>query len=428
MAGGRADRVVLVSIDGLRPEHYLDPRWPAPALQQLAGSGVRALRVEGVFPTLTYPSHTSILTGATPGQHGIYANRPFEPGGRTARWAWEASRIRVPALWDATAAAGRTCAAVGWPVSVGAPVDWCVPDIWPLDPSADPLEPVRQATSPPGFLEVLEREATGRLDAGTFTSGALARDGRAAAMACWLLEHKRPDLLLLHFLELDHRAHEEGRDGPCTRRALAAADVGLAEIIETARRCGLLDSTAFIVTGDHGFTDVHTGLYPNRWLIEAGLLEDRPDRGEWRAAFHGGFGTATLHLRDPADGDAVARVLEVAAARPEGKRRLFRVLERPELDRLGAEPDSPLALTAAPGIMFGDASRDPGHAPHRGTHGYLPELRSMDTGFVGWSAGFRPRTTAPVMGLTQIAPLVARLLDLPFDAPDGLLLPGLLRE
>lgn len=93
--------VVMISIDGLRPEFYKDHSWPAPNIQALARNGVYADGVRGVFPTVTYPSHTTILTGALPAKHGIYYNTPFEPEGQTGNWYWEESLIKVATLWDA---------------------------------------------------------------------------------------------------------------------------------------------------------------------------------------------------------------------------------------------------------------------------------------------------------------------------------------
>ncbi len=124
-----AEHVVLLSIDGLRPEMVLDASWAAPLLQQMAREGAHAGKVYGVFPSVTYPTHTTIVTGALPARHGIYYNSPFEPGGETGRWYWEASSIRVPTLWTAARAAGLTTAAVSWPVTVGADLDWNVAEI-----------------------------------------------------------------------------------------------------------------------------------------------------------------------------------------------------------------------------------------------------------------------------------------------------------
>src|SRR5712691_10457403 len=58
-----ARHVILISIDGLRPEFYLDSGYPAPILRKLAASGARAQTVEPVFPSNTNPSHATILCG-----------------------------------------------------------------------------------------------------------------------------------------------------------------------------------------------------------------------------------------------------------------------------------------------------------------------------------------------------------------------------
>ncbi|MEE9288635.1 MAG: alkaline phosphatase family protein, partial [Bacteroidota bacterium] len=78
--------VVLVSIDGLRPEFYLDDRYPLPTLRILKEQGAHAKGVRGVYPTVTYPSHTTMVTGATPAQHGIYYNEVFNRKGDSRRW------------------------------------------------------------------------------------------------------------------------------------------------------------------------------------------------------------------------------------------------------------------------------------------------------------------------------------------------------
>jgi predicted AlkP superfamily pyrophosphatase or phosphodiesterase len=210
---------------------------------------------------------------------------------------------------------------------------------------------------------------------------------------------------------------------------VATADRAVGQIIEAAERAGILERTAFIVTGDHGFFDVHTRVAPNVWLAEAGLLEARGDRGDWRATFHTAGGSAFLQLRRPGDTRTVERVRAILDGLPRGVRQLFTVVERSELDRLGVDPAVPLALAAAPGIVLTASTEPPVVGPAGGgAHGYLPELPEMHTGFLGWGAGFRRGAVAPILGLEQIAPLVAHLLDLPFEAPDGALPAGLLTE
>lgn len=423
-----AEHVVLVSIDGLLPAYYRDTAWPAPMIQRMAQQGAWAEGVRGVFPSVTYPSHTTMITGALPARHGVFYNSPFEPGGQTGRWYWEEEAIRVPTLWDAVRQAGGTTVSISWPVSVGAPVDWNLPEIWPLDGS-DPIDAVRNVTTPPELFAEIEREATGRLTRHNFTIDHVTREDRAGAAAAYLLEQYRPTLLTVHLIAVDHFTHEEGTDGPTVPLAVAAVDRAVAAMVEASERAGLSDSTAFVVTGDHGFVDTHSALAPNVWLAEAGLLEERPDRGDWRASFHSSAASAFLQLRDPDDDAALRQVKEILESAPPRLRRLYRIVEEDELRARGANPSVRLALDPAPGITITSAASGPLLRPDVGaTHGYYPDFPAIRTGLVAWGAGVRAGTVVPQMGLEDVAPLVAALLGLPFDAPDGTLLPGLLRE
>ena len=430
-AAPRADHVVLVSIDGLRPEFYLDSGWPAPMLQQMAREGVHAEAVQSVFPSLTYPAHTTMVTGALPARHGVHYNRPFEPGGASGRWFWSERAVQVPTLWDAVRAAGGTTAAFNWPATVDAPIDWLVPEAWSIEPGVDDLAVLRAASRPPQLWRELEREATGRLTERTFSLRSCnARDIHIGDMAAYVFERHRPRLLAVHLLAADYEQHATGRDSPQVRRAVASVDRALASVVEAVARAGLLPRTAFVVAGDHGFVELHTAVAPNVWLVGAGLRSADRDRGAgWRASFHAGGGASFLHLADPADRDAEARVRERLAALPEPVRKRFRVVDREQLREYGAAPEAALALSGALGVHFvDDAAGEPvRRATMAGAHGYLADaFPAIDTGFVGWGAGFRPGVAAQRLQLVDLAPLVAALLGVAFDAPDGLLAPGLL--
>ena len=117
--------VVLISIDGFRPDFYLDKKWSAPNLRLMMKNGTSAKGVRSVFPSVTYPSHTTIITGAYPAKHGIYYNAPVD--GKKGQWYWEESYIKVPTLWDAVHDAGLSSGSVMWPVTVGAPIDYNFP-------------------------------------------------------------------------------------------------------------------------------------------------------------------------------------------------------------------------------------------------------------------------------------------------------------
>jgi predicted AlkP superfamily pyrophosphatase or phosphodiesterase len=94
----KASHVILISIDGLHPDMYLDKSWPCPNLRQIMKQGTYADHMQSVFPAYTYPSHTAMLTGALPARSGIYFN---QPKGSHGEWNWFISYIKVPTLWQA---------------------------------------------------------------------------------------------------------------------------------------------------------------------------------------------------------------------------------------------------------------------------------------------------------------------------------------
>ncbi|HEV7359159.1 MAG TPA: alkaline phosphatase family protein, partial [Steroidobacteraceae bacterium] len=160
-----AASVLMISVDGLKPEYVLDADahgLKIPFLRSMLRDGAHARGVSGVWPTVTYPSHTTLLTGLSPAEHGIYNNLEFDPKNTFANaWYWYAQQIRVPTLWQAAHEAGLSTASIGWPVSVGATaVDFLIPEYWrvarltDVDPSDALL--VAAISRPEGLLQKMQ--------------------------------------------------------------------------------------------------------------------------------------------------------------------------------------------------------------------------------------------------------------------------------
>jgi predicted AlkP superfamily pyrophosphatase or phosphodiesterase len=106
-------RVILISIDGLMPVSYTSSTAPVPNLRKLAAEGAWAEGVIGVLPTVTFPSHTTLITGVEPAVHGIVDNLIFDPEGRSASaWNWYARSIKVTTLPMAVRAKGLRAAGI----------------------------------------------------------------------------------------------------------------------------------------------------------------------------------------------------------------------------------------------------------------------------------------------------------------------------
>src|SRR5712692_1326929 len=158
-AADSIQHVIVVSVDGLMPETYLHPDahgLQVPTLREIVRQGAYSEGVLGVFPTTTYPSHTSIATGTSPGTHGIVSNGTFDPLGvlpRASRWYTE--DIRVPTLWSVARAKGLKTALVYWPVSVGALATAVTPEFWRQDPGTPEDAKLNFAISTPGLLDAV---------------------------------------------------------------------------------------------------------------------------------------------------------------------------------------------------------------------------------------------------------------------------------
>ncbi|HKF26470.1 MAG TPA: ectonucleotide pyrophosphatase/phosphodiesterase, partial [Candidatus Acidoferrum sp.] len=147
--------LVMVSVDGLRPDYVTEADAhgaKVPNLRRLMREGAFADGVEGVIPTVTYPSHTTLVTGVWPDKHGIYANVTFDPLQRNAEgWYWYAEDVHAETLWEAAGKAGWKTASVQWPATVGdRSITWLIPEVWRAGTPEDGK--LLRALSTPGLL------------------------------------------------------------------------------------------------------------------------------------------------------------------------------------------------------------------------------------------------------------------------------------
>jgi hypothetical protein len=411
--------VILLSIDGLMPAVLAAPgdsTLAIPNLRRLAAEGARAEGVVGVLPSVTYPSHTTMITGVPPRVHGVVSNKAFDPTGvGNEAWLWYASQVRVPTLIDAARARRLAVGAVSWPVTVGAAADYLVPEFWRSGSShATDLELLR-ALSTPRLID-----AAGAARGRPFTYP--PTDADRMDLALHILRAHRPDLLLVHLFELDWAEHEHGPGSPEARAAIEASDRELGRLLATLGELGLAERALVAIVSDHGFLPVETALLPNAWLTEAGLVE-RDEEGKvrsWRAWFQADAGSAALHLADPGDRETERRVRELVAARAATPGSgIHQVLDRRRIDSLGGDVDAVLWLDAAEGFAFSSALQPSAEPPDRGSHGHAPDRPQLHAALVLWS----PPTIAPqslgIVPMTRIAATLARALgvDLPGAAP-----------
>lgn len=414
----QVEHVVLITVDGFRPDFYLDPSWDAVNIRKLMQGGTHANGVNSVLPSMTYPSHTTIVTGVQPVKHGVYFNNMFEPNGPTGKMYWNDSSIHVPTIWDAAEKKGMKVAALFWPVSADAPVQYNIPDVGSMG------ETVRENYSrPAGLVDVLKKEVFDNTDKINY-----GKDHNVARIAAYVIAKDKPNLMTIHFFSVDHYEHMQGRQGDSVRMAVKDADSSVGIVVDALKKAGIWDKTVIIVTGDHGFVDVKTSVSPNVWLVKAGLITD-VKKDDWKAQFFSVGGSTFLYLKDRNDKETLAKVQEVLAALPEEDKKLFRVIDRAKLDAIGGNPLVEFALSGENGASFGNAMTGEAVKPgHGGTHGYFPDFHEIQTGYVVYGPGIKKGGVIAEMNQRDQAAIVAKLLGLSLPTIEGKVPAGLLAD
>lgn len=418
-------RVIMISIDGLRPEIYLEPDahgLKVPNLRALARSGTQAERMISVFPSVTYPAHTSLVTGVNPARHGVVNN--FK--GQGVEWYLQAADIESQTLWQAASERGLKTAIVTWPASYGADVDHLIPEnlSFGLD---DPVAAIREGSTP-GLFEALAEGAPTKIASFDHADGGEELDELTTHLAVNLIEQHKPHLLLIHFLDADHRQHLSGPDDERAMHAFELIDRSIGRLREAVRAAGLEDETNFVVVGDHGFVPVHTGINV-RALLEQLARGERGASAALKPVVLGGSGA--FYAGDGAEAEHVAAMTERFEAFARTRlRHLVSFVPKEELEARGSYPGAEFALAAAPGYMLTGVEASELFLPLptiKGMHGYLPELPEMATGFIASGPAFREGHTVPFIRMIDVAPTIATLWGAELVGAEGAAVMGLYR-
>lgn len=393
-----AKHVILISLDGFNPQWYQDKSWAMPFLQQKAREGAYARRSRPVFPSTTRPGHTTLMTGRLPVNHGVFNNSiPYQLKEGTS-------------LFHGVEVKGGVTASVVWVGADAAPVDHLTKnldyidfsDVRVLSPEDDLIIPAdwgNKESHTPGF----ERYTTG-----------VIRDAHLASIAVTYIVRHKPDFLALRFNDTDKVQHMNGREGAAVSGKVASIDLALAEVYAAVERAGIADETVIIVAGDHGMDNIYNTIAPNAWLDNAEL------GSKDGVHFETYGGSAFLHNATDKETEEIRKLLENLT---EEEKKSVSILNRAELDELGADPRATLALTAAEGYAFNNEWNQPAikSTNLHGSHGSLasPETPNNYTGFVIWGAGIKSGVVLDEINLQDIAPTAAELLGISIGDPDG---------
>jgi predicted AlkP superfamily pyrophosphatase or phosphodiesterase len=414
--------LVVISIDGLHPSYVLEADrfgLKIPNLRRLLRDGAHASAVTGVMPTVTYPSHTTLVTGVSPARHGITTNTTFDPLGKNQDgWYWYADDIRVEALWDVATKAGLVTSAVDWPVTVGAHLTWNIAQVWRANTPDDAK--LSRVVSTPGLLNEAEKAI------GPWRSGyayEVADDRRKAAFDVWMIESKKPRLHLAYFSGLDEEQHESAPYTPKVFATLEEIDALVGEVRGAAERAGGGRAIVAVVS-DHGHSTTDRELHLNEALREAHLmwLDGKGKVTDWRAFAWLAGGSAGIFIKDPADEDArkaVAQVIETLRRDPSHP--IAHVWTGDEVRSTGGFAGADFVVSVNGNYRLGGSLDGKVLRPGipRGTHGHAPDLPEVDASFFIAGPGIPAGLDLGRIDMRDVAPTLAGRLGLEMNAAEG---------
>ena len=418
----QAEPVLMISVDGLRPEEVIDAEkrgLKIPNLRRFLAEGSYASGVVGVLPTVTYPSHTTLITGVSPDQHGVVNNTTFDPKGiNQTGWYWYARDIKVPTLWDAAAKAGLSVANVFWPVSVGASsIRWNLPQYWRTG-HQDDLR-LMKALATPGLVDRLETEVGQAYVQGIDES--IEGDENRGAFAVQLIKDKRPDFATVYLTGLDHQQHESGPGTPEAHAVLERIDAIIGKLV-AIERAAHPDAVIALVS-DHGFAPTTVEIDFFRAFIDEKLinLDAEGKIADWQAMPWPSGGSAAVVLAKPDDSAVLARVgalLDRLKADP--NMLIASIIQRPEIAAMHGNPQASFYVDMAPGAMSGGykgataALVRPSRS--KGMHGYFARSAAMRSTFMIMGPKIAQGHDFGEIDMRAIAPTLARILNVPFPS------------
>jgi len=368
-------KLMVLSIDGLDWRYIRDREklgLKIPNITRLLKKSQWADGVVGVWPTVTWPSHTSLITGVRPDQHGILNNArgALDP----ALSYWSAEKLKARTLWQCVGEAGLTTAAVTWPVTMNAKITWNLPEVFlRRNGGSMDLEAVERYATPGLVAEI------GKADP-SFPQQWV--DDRTRTLATlYLLKTRKPDLVLTHLVDLDSDAHDRGPYTPDANATLERTDQLIGEIVRA-----LPKGYDFALVSDHGFERIDRIANLKTAAAQAGINGDLKPMG--------GLVTTT--------DTKVADWLRAQAGKADSD--IGREVPHDELVQYApGSSDAAAAFEPAPHVLFyGRDASGPVHAapPEKGDHGFWPMREDYRSIFLLSGPGIKPAALGPVQMLS----------------------------
>lgn len=415
-------KLIIISLDACITED-MDIMKELPVFSHMMEKGAVVKKIHEIYPSYTYPSHTTMLTGKYPDKHGVTSNFQYTPGVVNPPWNWYHTIVKGKDLMDLSKEAGMSTASVSWPVTGRHPsVDYLVDEIWPINPdcTTDDLTSVflgsgteqwlfESAVAPYADLRVRRQQP----DTSWFTT----------FVASDIIREYAPDVVAIHLTCVDTFRHDEGVYSEKAKEGVKLLDEMVRKIVEAVSYTGFLPVTDFAIVSDHGQIDVDRAVNPNVIFAEEGLIEldEKGNITDHKAWCHSVGTSAHVDLKDPGDlvtYGKVQAILKKLEADPEsGISKVYTRDEAEKADHLSG-PMS-FVLETDGHTKFGNAWTG-SYAVKKtgGSHGHHPS-KGPNPFFIGYGPSFKEGVVIEEARLVDEAPTYAKILGIDMPGADG---------
>lgn len=418
--------LVLISISGLRADDVNDAerlRLAIPTIQALRLKGSYAAGVESVYPSQSKPAHVSIVTGVLPADHGITSDFPFneQTGVQSTKPHLSSTEIKADTLWEAAKREGLTTAAISYPVTASAAIDFMLPETGE--------EKGNHNSNPPDLMNEILHALKAESEILPLKSKPenlvhQTRDDFKAEAAAYLIDKYRPNLLLINFTSLDLAQKRFGIRSTETKAVMALIDTLIQKIVSATSLAKPADETTFLIVSDHGSSQIEREFRPNVLLAKKGFLttDEQGNVKSWRAIIQSFEGSAAVFFKNPQDESTTQEVEKIfRELEKDSDNPIWRITSRHDGTRLGVDPRAAFYLDAAPRYKI--SSRANGSATAKteelAAHGYLPSRAEMRATLIFAGKGIKANQRIEYTRLIDIAPTVGRLLGFEMKSARG---------
>ncbi len=427
-------KLILLSFDALSAEDWSILK-QHPNFNKLISHGKYSQSVRSVYPSLTYPAHATVVTGKSPRKHGIVSNTKLQPTRHTPDWFWQHKDIHGKTLFTEAKKQELSVGAILWPVSGNASIDYNMPEIFPNRFWHNQISV--SLLSGRKRYQILMNKRHGKLRKGLKQP---QLDNYAHACALDTLTSFTPNLLMVHYTDLDSQKHNHGIGSLEAKEAIKRLDQRLGDYFKVLHQMGREDEYRLIVFGDHGSKDVHTAIRPNVILQKEGFLsvEENGKLHHCDFIFKTCDGSAYLYHNNlhRVSRELIASELEVIETalkrHNEDIKGIRQIRSGAEAGYDGADAHALLMLEAEEGYYFledylGEVSEAVPESQigtaHwlKATHGYHPDSEHYKSVFFAYGTDIEKGDLGAIE-LLDIGPTASKLLGFSLGDTDGKIL------